>query len=58
MERYRFGLGEYKYYQYPLPHFIQQLRENVYPRLAPIANNWMRALGIDMHFPDSLTEIA
>jgi uncharacterized protein len=55
MERYRFGLGEYKYYQYPLPEIIQQLRENVYPRLTPIANNWMKVLNIDKHFPKSLT---
>jgi hypothetical protein len=54
MERYRFGLGEYKYFQYPLPGLVQQLRENVYPKLAPIANNWMRVLNIDRHFPESL----
>ncbi len=33
MERYRFGLGEYKYYSYPLPALIQQIRETVYPKL-------------------------
>jgi hypothetical protein len=43
MERYRFGLGEYKYFNYPLPGIIQQLRENVYPHLAPVANGWMKA---------------
>src|SRR5258707_12909503 len=53
MERYRFGMGEYKYYQYPLPNLIQQLRENVYPKLAPVANNWMNMLGLDKHFPGS-----
>jgi hypothetical protein len=57
MERYRFGLGEYKYFQYPLPAIIQQLRENVYPKLAPVANSWMRALNIEKHFPGSLTEL-
>jgi uncharacterized protein len=55
MERYRFGLGEYKYFQYPLPGIVQQLRENVYPKLAPVANNWMRVLNIDTQFPGSLT---
>jgi hypothetical protein len=57
MERYRFGMGEYKYYQYPLPGHIQQLRENIYPKLAPIANNWMKALNIDRHFPESLAKM-
>ena len=57
MERYRFGLGEYKYYQYPLPGLVQQLRENVYPKLAPIANNWMRALNINQHFPENLDQL-
>lgn len=53
MERYRFGIGEYKYYSYPLPVLIQSLREAVYPKLSPIANNWMRVLGIDKQFPET-----
>ncbi|SMD08262.1 2OG-Fe(II) oxygenase [Pedobacter nyackensis] len=36
MECYRFGLGEYKYFNYPLPEIIQQIRTNIYPELAPI----------------------
>ncbi|MDB5140238.1 MAG: Prolyl 4-hydroxylase subunit alpha [Mucilaginibacter sp.] len=57
MERFRFGLGEYKYFQYPLPPLIQQLRESVYPKLATIANTWMQILNIDQHFPESLTAL-
>lgn len=57
MERYSFGLGEYKYYQYPLPALIQELRQSVYPGLASVANNWMRALNIDKVFPDNLTQL-
>jgi uncharacterized protein len=53
MERYRFGLGEYRYFNYPLPDIIQNIRENVYPKLAPIANAWMKALNIDTQFPDT-----
>ena len=51
MERYRFGLGEYKYFDYPLPALIQTIRETVYPYLAPIANAWMEALHMDTSFP-------
>jgi len=58
MERYRFGLGEYKYFQYPLPPIVQELREYVYPKLAPIANNWMQVLNIDKHFPLVLSELS
>src|SRR6202000_1922822 len=57
MERYQFGLGEYKYFNYPLPVIIQQLRESVYPYLAPVANNWMRVLNIAQQFPASLEEL-
>ncbi|MDJ1469086.1 2OG-Fe(II) oxygenase [Xanthocytophaga flava] len=57
MERYRFGLGEYKYFQYPLPDTIQTIRESVYEHLAPVANGWMKALHIDKIFPDTLAEL-
>ena len=57
MERYRFGLGEYKYFDYPLPDLVQTIREHIYPKLAPIANNWMKALNIDTQFPDSFREL-
>ncbi|MGL5234784.1 MAG: 2OG-Fe(II) oxygenase [Empedobacter falsenii] len=51
MARYRFGLGEYKYFNYPLPDIIQTIRTNIYPHLAPIANAWFNALNIDIQFP-------
>jgi hypothetical protein len=57
MERYRFGAGEYKYFSYPLPPMIQQIREFVYPKLAPIANGWMKALQIPTQFPDSFSAL-
>ena len=53
MERYRFGLGEYKYFKYPLPNLINSIRESVYPKLAPITNAWMKALNIATTFPDT-----
>ncbi|WEK21029.1 MAG: 2OG-Fe(II) oxygenase [Candidatus Pedobacter colombiensis] len=57
MERYRFGLGVYKYFNYPLPDIIQRIREHIYPRLVPIANAWMKALHIETRFPDHLSEL-
>jgi hypothetical protein len=53
MERYRFGLGEYKYFSYPLPLLVNEIRQLAYPKLAPIANNWMRVLNIQTIFPDT-----
>lgn len=53
MERYRFGLGEYKYFNYPLPNLIQSIRESIYPKLAPIANAWMKVLNVATTFPDT-----
>jgi hypothetical protein len=57
MERYRFGLGEYKYFSYPLPDIIQQIRTNIYPKLSPIANAWFKALNINVQFPIQHSEL-
>lgn len=56
MSRYRFGMGEYKYYQAPLPHLLQQLREGLYPELAKTANRWLEQLGHTAIYPGSLGE--
>lgn len=53
MARYRFGLGEYKYYRYPLPPLLQDLRETLYAQIAPVANTWMEQLDIDIRYPGS-----
>src|SRR5436305_10068192 len=45
MARHRFGDGCYRYYRYPLPPAVAQLREAAYPRLAAIANRWAQQLG-------------
>lgn len=54
MERHAFGYGEYKYFAYPLPPLVQQLRAEIYPRLVPIARAWAPALGLVAPFPDRL----
>jgi hypothetical protein len=51
MGRHGFGRGEYKYFRYPLPDLLQELREALYSRLAPIANRWNREMGMDVCYP-------
>ena len=57
MERHSFGLGEYKYFKYPLPDLIQTVRGAIYPKLAPIANVWMKMLNVERQFPDTFDEL-
>lgn len=54
MARFRFGLGEYKYFAEPLPRVVAALRVHVYRRLAPIANRWSEALGLPDRYPPEL----
>lgn len=56
MERHGFGRGEYKYLRYPLPGAVEELRNGIYPRLAPVANRWREALRAEGRFPPSLED--
>jgi hypothetical protein len=56
MGQHGFGRGEYKYFAYPLPELVQQLRTSLYTRLAPVANRWNEALGIEVRYPDQHEE--
>ena len=51
MGRHGFGRGEYKYFSYPLPDLIAQLRPALYVRLYDIANRWNETMGIDIRYP-------
>jgi hypothetical protein len=54
MARYRFGVGEYKYFADPLPTIVQELREHAYTPLAAIANRWEAALKSGIRHPAEL----
>ena len=51
MGRHGFGRGEYKYFSYPLPDIIEEMRTELYSRLAPLANKWNESMKIDVRYP-------
>jgi hypothetical protein len=53
MGKYRFGEGEYRYFQRPYPAPVEQLKQALYPRLLPIARDWYGKLGRPAPWPDT-----
>ncbi len=56
MARHRFGEGEYRYFERPLPPLVAELRAAFYPLLLPIAREWATRLGRPAPWPDELDD--
>ena len=56
MGRYRFGQGEYRYFQRPYPEPVDELKRALYPHLLPIARDWWSKLGRPTPWPDDFDQ--
>ena len=56
MGSHRYGQGEYRYFNRPYPHPIEELKQALYARLLPIARDWWTKLRRDAPWPDTLDE--
>lgn len=56
MARHRFSSGEYRYLARPYPELVESLKQALYPKLLPIAQDWWARLGRPFDWPASLDE--
>jgi uncharacterized protein len=56
MARHRFGEGEYRYFDHPLPGIVTQLRAAFWPHLLPIARTWAERRDQPAPWPDRLED--
>jgi hypothetical protein len=56
MARHRFGQGEYRYFERPLPEPVGALRAAFWPHLLPIARHWADRLRRPAPWPDTFDE--
>jgi hypothetical protein len=56
MARHGFGRGEYKYFAYPLPDLVANIRSDLYIELASVANRWNMEMGIAIRYPKTHAE--
>ena len=52
MARHGFGRGEYRYFGYPLPEPVEELRAALWTRLAPLANRWNERMALETRYPE------
>jgi hypothetical protein len=57
MGNHGYGSGEYRYFAYPLPPLVAQLRADLYRPLAPIANRWSEAMATGVGYPSEHVEL-
>jgi len=50
MARHGFGKGEYRYFKYPLPGRIAELRTALYAKVVPFANAWNERMNIAVRY--------
>jgi hypothetical protein len=56
MARHRFGEGQYRYFDHPLPEVVAELRTAFWPHLLPIARTWAERRGQPAPWPDRLDD--
>jgi hypothetical protein len=56
MAQHRFGRGEYRYFSYPLPTIVAELRAAFWPHVLPIAREWADRRKQAAPWPDDLAE--
>jgi hypothetical protein len=52
MGRHRFGAGEYRYFDHPLPGLVAELRAAFWPHLLPVAREWAARRDQPSPWPD------
>lgn len=56
MARHRFGEGQYRYFDHPLPRAVTELRAAFWPHLLAIARDWATRRGREAPWPDDLVD--
>jgi hypothetical protein len=56
MARHRFGEGQYRYFDRPLPRLVDELRHAFWPHLLAVAREWATRRGQPAPWPDELDE--
>jgi uncharacterized protein len=56
MARHGFGKGEYRYFKYPLPALVAELRPALYAHVVPFANAWNERMTIATRYPKAHTD--